>query len=126
MIFVPVSVGELVDKITILEIKKENIKDLEKLKNVEKELNFLNDLCKSHNIINYEVLKLKSSLREVNYKLWHIEDRIREKESLQQFDSEFIEIARSVYVNNDIRCKIKKEINLLLNSELVEEKSYKG
>lgn len=125
MILSPISVGELIDKITILEIKFEKIKDKDKLKNIAKELKILNILCQENKIWDKETTKLKQSLKEINYKLWDIEDKIREKENLKQFDDEFIQIARSVYINNDIRCKIKKQINLLLNSELVEEKSYK-
>ena len=117
----PISIGELIDKITILEIKEKNILG-EKLKNVSKELKMLKQLIEINNIKITN--KLISELRNVNQSLWDIEDKIREKERLKEFDNEFIEIARSVYIQNDKRCDIKKQINLKYNSEIIEEKSY--
>ena len=121
-IFAPVSLGELIDKITILEIKKEHMIGV-KLINVEKELELLRNIIQNKKLeIEIDLLK---ALRKVNNSLWQIEDRIREKESCQEFDKEFIQLARSVYKENDRRAFIKKEINLKYNSELIEEKLYK-
>lgn len=125
MILTPISVGELIDKITILEIKFYNIKDNKKLKNVKKELSILQNLCEIYEISSGKKYKqFKNNLKKVNLKLWEIEDKIRIKESLKKFDGEFVELARAVYINNDERAKIKKKINLFYNSGLVEEKSY--
>lgn len=120
-VYAPISIGELIDKITILEIKKEHING-EKLKNIAKELQLLKDIIQDRNLkIN---VKLINNLQEINKKLWQIEDQIRTKEKKQLFDEEFIELARSVYLENDRRSYIKKEINLKYNSEIIEEKSY--
>ena len=120
-VYAPISIGELIDKITILEIKKEHITG-EKLKNIAKELQLLKDIIQDRNLkIN---VKLINNLQEINKKLWQIEDQIRTKEKKQLFDEEFIELARSVYLENDRRSYIKKEINLKYNSEIIEEKSY--
>tara|TARA_B100000579_G_C22476325_1_gene685794 strand:+ start:147 stop:545 length:399 start_codon:yes stop_codon:yes gene_type:complete len=121
-ILAPVSLGELIDKITILEIKMIHMNGI-KLKNVKKELDLLKFILKDQSI---EIdIDLINHLKEVNNNLWTIEDNIRIKESTQEFDIEFIQLARSVYKENDIRASIKKEINLKYNSNLVEEKSYK-
>ena len=117
----PISIGEIFDKITILEIKKEKLKN-EKLINVNLELKLLKKIIED-NELNVDK-KLINNLREVNNKLWNIEDNIRKKEELKSFDNEFIEIARSVYIENDKRSEIKREINTKYNSELVEAKSY--
>ena len=122
---VPISPGELVDKITILEIKKEFIEDVNKLKNINYEYDLLmnifnNDISKTDGIE-----KLKKQLKDINLALWKIEDDIRDYERDKNFNENFVELARSVYFTNDKRSKIKLEINLLLNSSLVEEKSYK-
>ena len=120
-ILAPVSLGELIDKITILEIKQVNMSGI-KLKNVNKELKLLKNLIQDKNLkIDIELI---NKLKEVNKNLWKIEDRIRIKERTQEFDKEFIELARTVYKENDKRSYIKKEINLQYHSELVEEKSY--
>ena len=120
-IFAPVSLGELIDKITILEIKQIHMTGI-KLKNVDKELKLLKNTLKDTNL---EIdIDLINNLKDVNKKLWEIEDNIRIKESNQEFDKKFIELARSVYNENDKRASIKKEINQKYNSELVEEKSY--
>ena len=117
----PISIGELVDKITILEIKKNKFKN-SKLENVLKELSFLRKLIEKHQI---EITDdLFTQLKEINLKLWNIEDQIRIKEKNKEFDNIFIELARSVYFNNDKRAEIKKRINRLSNSEITEEKSY--
>ena len=120
-ILAPVSLGELIDKITILEIKQIHMTGI-KLKNVDKELKLLKNILQDKNL---EIdIDLINNLKEVNKNLWKIEDNIRIKESNQEFDKEFIELARSVYKENDKRASIKKEINQKYNSELVEEKSY--
>ena len=121
-ILAPISIGELIDKITILEIKQIYMTGI-KLKNINKELKLLKNILQDKNLkINIELIK---SLKKINKKLWEIEDNIRIKESNQEFDEEFIQLARSVYIENDTRASIKKEINQKYNSELVEEKSYK-
>ena len=120
-ILAPVSLGELIDKITILEIKQIHMTGI-KLKNVDKELKLLKKILQDKNL---EIdIDLINNLKEVNNNLWEIEDNIRIKESNQKFDKEFIQLARSVYKENDKRASIKKEINQKYNSELVEEKSY--
>ena len=120
-ILAPVSLGELIDKITILEIKQIHMTGI-KLKNVDKELKLLKNTLQDTNL---EIdIDLINNLKEVNKKLWEIEDNIRIKESNQEFDKKFIELARLVYKENDKRASIKKEINQKYNSELVEEKSY--
>ncbi len=123
---IEVSTGELVDKLSILEIKLLNIKDKEKSKNVYKELKTLNpyfqDLLDEYGI---KMQNLYIEISKINKTLWDIEDSIREKEALREFDEEFVELARSVYIVNDQRAAVKKEINLLTKSKLVEEKSYK-
>jgi hypothetical protein len=116
----PVSVGELVDKITILEIKKEFFTDNKKIENVQVELKHLKEaLPETEDIFNEFY-----SLYIVNKKLWQIEDDIRKKEKLKEFDQEFIELARSVYYTNDIRAELKREINKKVGSTLIEEKQY--
>ena len=120
-ILTPVSLGELIDKITILEIKQIYMTGI-KLKNVDKELKLLKKILQDKNL---EIdIDLINNLKKVNNNLWVIEDNIRIKESNQEFDKEFIQLARSVYKENDKRASIKKEINQKYNSELVEEKSY--
>ena len=117
----PVSLGELIDKITILEIKQIYMTGI-KLKNVNKELKLLKKILQDKHL---EIdIDLINNLKEVNKNLWAIEDHIRIKERNQEFDKEFIQLARSVYKENDKRASIKKEINQKYNSELVEEKSY--
>ena len=117
----PISIGELIDKITILEIKKNKLQN-SKLKNVLKELSFLRKLMKKNQI---EITDdLYNQLKEINLSLWNIEDQIRIKEKNKEFDNIFIELARSVYFKNDKRAEIKKRINRLSNSEITEEKSY--
>ena len=123
-ISVPISPGELVDKITILEIKKEFIKDSNKLKNINLEYDLLMKIYTDQVSSTNGVLELKNKLKEINLKLWKIEDDIRDCERKKSFSEAFINLARAVYFTNDQRSKIKLEINLLLNSDLVEEKSY--
>ena len=121
-IVAPVSLGELIDKITILEIKKEKINS-SKLNNVLKELKYLNIVLKEININVDKVLIGK--LKKINTVLWDIEDEIRNLEFLKKFDESFIELARSVYIENDKRSSVKHEINSKYNSSIIEEKSYK-
>ena len=122
-ISVPISPGELLDKITILEIKFENIEDKEKLSNVETELKLLSQIWENTNP-NPDLEALKQELKDNNKALWDIEDKIRIKESNKEFDHIFVELARSVYIQNDKRADTKKKINLKLGSMIVEEKSY--
>ena len=122
-ILAPVSLGELIDKITILEIKQKHMIGI-KLKNINKELKMLRNIIQDTKL---EIdPKLINNLKNVNNNLWEIEDSIRIKESNQEFDKEFIALARSVYKENDKRASIKKEINKKYNSELNEEKFYKS
>jgi hypothetical protein len=124
LIQVPVSFGELIDKITILEIKAHQIADPAKLANVQNELNLLNATWSNHHASQTDIGKERARLLAVNEALWDIEDRIRLKEKAQAFDAEFVELARSVYFKNDERAAVKRDINLKLGSQLVEEKSY--
>ncbi len=120
----PVSWGELVDKVTILEIKCSRLTDANALSNVRKELDLLTPLAATAIETSPELLAEKNRLLFVNKSLWEIEDRIRAKEAERSFDVEFIELARSVYKTNDERAMIKRRINELLGSELIEEKRY--
>ncbi|MBB3226865.1 hypothetical protein FHW69_001466 [Luteibacter sp. Sphag1AF] len=124
LIQVPVSYGELIDKITILEIKSQQIKDETKLANVLNELDLLKATWANNSASETDITAQWTRLREVNQQLWDIEDRIRVKERAQAFDKEFIELARAVYFRNDERAAAKKDINVTLGSQLVEEKSY--
>jgi hypothetical protein len=117
-----VSIGEIVDKLSILHIKKDNIVDVIKLENINKEYVYLHEIVFSQLNINYD--EDYSKLLDVNKSLWVIEDKIRFKERDKEFDNDFIELARSVYFTNDKRAEIKKEINLKYGSLFVEEKSY--
>ena len=123
-LIMPVSPAELIDKITILEIKRQFIKNSTKLKNVNLEYKLLLDVLIKNVSGSEELDLLRSQLKEVNMKLWDIEDKIRDLEKNKVFDKKFIELARLVYFTNDKRSEIKKDINKLLNSEIVEEKSY--
>ena len=122
--YIPISWGELFDKITILEIKIENLKEKNALKNVKTEHDQLNTIY-NNNFLKDEIARvLFNDLKEINHKLWEIEDLIREKERNKTFDKEFIKLARSVYFTNDDRAIIKRTINDTLGSEIIEEKSY--
>jgi predicted nucleic acid-binding Zn-ribbon protein len=121
-----ISWGELIDKITILEIKQINITSATALGNVNKELDYLNDILNNNSEIIERISNLKEQLLVINKSLWQIEDDIREKDLKQEFDNTFIELARKVYRLNDQRANLKKSINQVLNSELLEEKSYKN
>ena len=124
-ILVPLSPGELLDKITILRIKVARIQDAGKLANVKLELALLEQTWRDAGCATPAVTQDEHALQDVNERLWDIEDRIRDKEAKQTFDRDFIELARVVYVCNDERAATKKRINLQLGSRLVEEKSYK-
>jgi len=121
---VEISIGEFFDKITILEIKQERIKDATKLENINKELDSLNNLLQQLPFSRADVSDEVAELKTINEKLWEIEDDIREKESQKSFDDGFIELARAVYFTNDRRSEVKRDINLKLGSDFVEEKSY--
>ena len=123
-ILVPVSPGELLDKITILRIKSTRMTDPAKLANVRVELEALERTWRDSGAAVPEVAGDEAALQRVNEALWDIEDRIRDKELAREFDAVFIELARAVYVTNDERAAIKKRINLALGSRIVEEKSY--
>jgi hypothetical protein len=120
---VALSWGEVIDKMTILEIKQQRLSSAEAIDNVRRELAALNEVVTAAAIPD-GLDALKQALKSVNEKLWDIENQIRAKEAEAAFDRAFIELARSVYVNNDERARLKREINKLLNSELVEEKQY--
>ena len=124
LIQTPVSYGELIDKITILEIKSRRIADAAKLVNVRNELDLLNTTWADSSASQTDISDERARLLAVNELLWDIEDKIRLKERAQAFDQEFIELARAVYFRNDERAAFKREINLKLGSQLVEEKSY--
>ncbi|MCK4833481.1 MAG: hypothetical protein KAT12_01850 [Gammaproteobacteria bacterium] len=121
---VEISIGEFFDKITILEIKSARISNADKLVNINRELDGLNDLLAKLPFSRDDVAQEVSELRKINEALWEIEDDIREKESQQAFDESFIELARAVYVTNDKRSDVKRDINIKLGSDFVEEKSY--
>jgi hypothetical protein len=124
-VLVPISPGELLDKITILRIKAVRISDPAKLGNVRLELQLLEQTWRDSGFAAAPVSGDERALHDVNERLWDVEDRIREKEARQSFDRDFIELARAVYVYNDERAAIKKRINVALGSRIIEEKSYK-
>ena len=123
---VPVSVGEVLDKITILQIKLAHIPDVAKRANIQNELDALLPLVAGDAFTTDQMQALMAELKSVNEALWDIEDDIREKEAAKSFDAEFIRLARTVYITNDKRAEIKKQINLATGSALVEEKSYES
>ncbi len=123
---VPVSVGEVLDKITILQIKLAHISDAAKRANIHNELDALLPLVAGDAFTTDQMQALMAELKSVNEALWDIEDDIREKEAAKSFDAEFIRLARAVYITNDKRAEIKKQINLATGSALVEEKSYES
>ena len=119
-----ISIGEFFDKITILEIKKERISNENKLVNINKELDGLNALLIEQSFSRDDAAQEVSELKAINEALWEIEDDIREQESQKTFGDRFIELARAVYITNDKRSEVKRDINLKLGSDFVEEKSY--
>lgn len=124
-ILIEVGPGELIDKITILEIKAERITDPAKLKNVQHELDILTKAQREGMQDSEELRKLWQELKAINESLWVIEDDIRDCEARKDFGSKFIDLARAVYITNDKRAAVKKQINLLTGATIVEEKSYK-
>lgn len=120
-IFAPISVGELLDKITILQIKLNNTTDQSKLDNINLELQNLHSLVPK---LNSEAHDLMSHLQHINQTIWDIEDHIRDLEKNNDFGSDFVETARKIYKNNDLRAKVKRQINEICNSYIVEEKIY--
>ena len=125
-ILIPISVGELVDKISILKKKKKKILNKAKQTNIIKELNFLEKIYKSNFTKNKKIKLYEKELIKINKNLWEIEDQIRNCESKKNFNEIFINLARAVYLNNDKRSIVKKKINLLTKSHIVEEKLYKS
>ena len=123
---VPVSVGEVLDKITILQIKLAHISDAAKRVNIQNELDALLPLVAGDAFTTDQMQGLMAELKAVNEALWDIEDDIREKEAAKSLDAGFIRLARAVYVTNDKRAEIKKQINLATGSALIEEKSYES
>lgn len=123
-IFVEISVGELVDKITILELKAEHFVDQSRLKNVRFELTHLKQVYKQNVCLSQQLLNLTSELQSINEKLWRLENKIRHCERNSIFDSEFIEIARSIYLTNALRADVKKKINKITASRIIDEKNY--
>ena len=121
---IPVSLGELLDKISILEIKSIKISNESKLANIKKELSGLKEVLENLNINFSEIKNLYEELYKINLGLWEIEDSIRILEKNKNFEKDFIDLARSVYITNDKRFQVKNEINKLFNSNYVEEKSY--
>ena len=123
-ILIPISPGELLDKITILQIKSERIDDAAKVANVNTELGMLEKVWSEAVDDDEKISALTAELKSVNEALWEIEDDIRDEERNKRFGDRFIELARAVYVTNDERANAKKQVNLHLNSSIVEEKSY--
>ncbi len=124
-LLVSVSPSELLDKMTILEIKSERIDDSKKVVNVRHELELLSKIWSNSVKEDKAIANLRQQLKTINEKLWEIEDDIRNEERQNRFGKRFIELARAIYVTNDKRAQIKKDVNLYLDSEIVEEKSYK-
>ena len=125
-ITIPVSSGELIDKISILKIKRKKIINKSKLQNINHELSLLNKIYKNNFKKNKKILLYEKKLIKINKKLWDVEDKIRLLESKKNFNQKIINLARAVYINNDERSEIKKKINKLTGSHLIEEKSYKS
>ena len=125
-ILIEISYGELIDKITILEIKEARINDPLKLRNIRNELMLLESTLASQIQWDAKVEELTNRLRAINSRLWDVEDRLREKERDKIFDEEFVELARGVYFTNDERARVKRELNEILHSGMIEEKSYQS
>ncbi len=121
---VSISLGELLDKITILEIKYQKIEDIEKKQNIKHELDLLNSKYFKVKELNLEIENYFVQLKEINLELWDIEENVRDCEKRKKFDKEFIELSRSIYIKNDLRFEIKNQINKKFSSDIVEEKSY--
>ena len=121
---VPISPGELIDKITILEIKSERMSNPDKVSNVRRELQMLLDIWQGSGHADADIGQERAALKSINEQLWVIEDEIREEERNQRFEAQFIRLARAVYVTNDERAAVKRQINEKLGSAIMEEKSY--
>ena len=121
---IPISWGELFDKITILQIKLDNLRDQNALKNVKIEYDELFKIYEDNFLEDANAKRLLANLKNINKTLWNIEDNIRDKERRKSFDKKFIELARSVYITNDERSRVKRNINETFGSQLIEEKSY--
>ena len=121
---VSISIGELIDKITILEIKLEKINESDKKQNIKHELDLLNSKYIKIKELNKEIENYFKQLKEINLELWDIEESIRDCERRNNFDSVFVELSRKIYIKNDLRFEIKNKINKKFSSEIVEEKSY--
>ena len=121
---IPISWGELFDKITILQIKLDNIQDKNALKNIKIEYDELFKIYDNNFLEDVSAKRFLTDLKNINKKLWNIEDNIRDKERRKSFDKKFIELARSVYITNDERSRIKRNINETFGSQVIEEKSY--
>ena len=119
---IPVAIGEIFDKYSILEIKLDKINDINKLKHVKTEMSCLEEFISKYKLPD----EIYNRLKTINQLLWNIEDNIRDKEAQKEFDNEFIQLARNVYITNDQRCLVKQEINKYFNSTIYEVKSYKG
>lgn len=124
LIYVPIAPGELIDKITILEIKSERITDPDKLANIRRELELLREDQRRHIEPDDAMAEFERRLKEVNGRIWDLEDTIRECERTKSFEGRFLDTARAIYRTNDERAAVKREINLYLGSNIVEEKSY--
>jgi hypothetical protein len=124
MVNVPVSVGELIDKLSILQVKKSKVKNPDKLKFIEKEYELLLSMSSEY-FNNVDIIETYKELVDVNTKLWEVEDELRVLENTKKFDDKFIELARAVYYTNDNRFRLKDKINNLTNSEIKEQKDYK-
>ena len=121
-IHVPLSPGELIDKITILEIKSERMSNPDKLRNVRRELQMLLDVWRASGHPDADITRERNALKSINERLWVIEDEIREEERKQRFEAQFVRLARAVYVTNDERAAVKRQINEKLGSAIMEEK----
>lgn len=119
---IPVAIGEIFDKYSILEIKLDKINDKDKLKHVKTEMSYLEEFISKYKLPD----EIYNRLKTINQTLWNIEDDIRDKEAQKKFDDEFIQLARNVYITNDQRCLVKQEINKYFNSTIYEVKSYTG
>jgi hypothetical protein len=126
VLLIPISPGELIDKITILQIKRERFTDAAKLANVQHELDVLTQTSTGSLPASPELSKLSAALKKTNEALWAVEDDIRLCDKSGDFGALFVELARSVYRHNDVRCALKRQINELLGSELIEEKGYRA
>lgn len=125
-IIVPISVGELIDKITILSIKSEKIDDESKLQNINHELGELEKIAIRNNVtLRVEYMHLFAKLKRINGDLWHLEDEVRRLMKAQQFDEEYVQVTTGIHHTNDYRSRVKAEINRIYNSAIVDEKSYK-